>query len=314
MRGTQFAELSVFVAVAEQASFTKAAKRLGRSTATLSQTVRALEEQLGVRLLNRTTRSVALTEAGERLMEQLRPLFAAFDDAVESVNAFREKPAGHLRLLVPPLAAKCVVAPVLADFLSEYPEISVEISVELTTDIVTGNFDAGFWFGDRVVRDMIAVRVTDDVHHVAVAAPDYLTRHGKPTVPSDLYAHNCIRFRYPSGEFLPWAFRVGEKIVEFEVEGSIIVSDPELALSAALEGIGINYTFDKFVAPMIASGQLVQVLEESAPPPTTGIFLFYPNRAKNPAALDALIEFLRANLGRAKVPPGFADKTELMAG
>jgi DNA-binding transcriptional LysR family regulator len=297
MRGTQFAELSVFVSVAEQASFTRAAKRLGRSTATLSQTVRALEERLGVRLLNRTTRSVALTDAGERLMKQLQPLFEAFDEAVESVNAFRDKPAGHLRLLAPPLAAKCVLAPLLADFLLEYPEISVELSIDLAiTEVVASHFDAGFRRGDRVAREMTAVRVSDDLHFVAVASPEYLALHGKPTVPSDLHAHNCIRLRLPGGEFLPWVFRVGEKDVEFEVEGSVIVSDPELALSAALEGLGINYTLGGHAAPMIADGRLVPVLEQSGAPPTEGFFLFYPTRVRNPAALEALIEFCRTRV------------------
>jgi DNA-binding transcriptional LysR family regulator len=297
MRGTQFAELSIFVAVAEQASFTRAAKRLGRSTATLSQTVRALEERLGVRLLNRTTRSVSLTDAGERLMKQLQPLFEAFDEAVESVNAFRDKPAGHLRLLVPPLAAQCVLAPLLADFLLEYPEISLEVSIDMAvTEVVASHFDAGFRQGDRVAREMTAVRISDDLHFVAVASPEYLAQRGKPTVPSDLHAHNCIRLRLPGGEFLSWVFRVGEKVVEFEVEGSVIVSDPELALSAAVEGLGINYTLDEHAAPMIADGRLVRVLEESGPSPTEGFFLFYPNRAKNPATLQALIDFLRRSV------------------
>src|ERR1700719_2090784 len=164
MRGNHFAELSAFVAVAEQASFTNAARLLGLSTATLSQTVRALETRLGVRLLNRTTRSVAPTDAGERLLEQLRPLLDGFDAAIESVNAFRDKPTGHLRLSMPPPVAKFVLAPVLARFLDQYPEINVEMSVESgLTDIVAERFDAGFRRGDLVARDMIAVRATNDI-------------------------------------------------------------------------------------------------------------------------------------------------------
>ena len=319
MRGTQFAELSVFVAVAEQASFTRAAKRLGRSTATLSHSVRALEEQLGVRLLNRTTRSVALTEAGERLMKQLQPVLEAFDEAVESVNAFRDKPVGHLRLLAPPLAAKFLLEPLLPGFLLEYPEISVELSIDMAvTDVVASNFDAAFRRGDCVTRDMTAVRVTDDLRFVAVAAPEYLARYGKPTVPSDLHGHSCIRFRLPraeflpwtfrDGDFLPWTFRVGETVVEFEVEGSVIVGDdPELALAMTIEGLGISYTFDEYAAPMIADGRLVRVLEESVPPPTDGFFLFYPTRGRNPATLDALIEFLRGSfLTKKRLASGVA--------
>src|SRR6266566_139099 len=159
MRGTQFAELSAFVAVAEEASFTKAAKRLGLSTATLSQTVRSLEERLGVRLLNRTTRSVALTEAGERMLRQLRPLLDGFDAAIESVNAFRDRPAGHLRLTLPPPVAKFTLAPILARFRAKYPEITIEISVDVgLIDIVAGRFDAGFRRGNVIALDMIAVR------------------------------------------------------------------------------------------------------------------------------------------------------------
>src|ERR1043166_1685251 len=161
MRGTQFGELSTFVAVAEEASFTKAAKRMGLSTATLSQTVRALEERLGVRLLNRTTRNVAPTEAGERMLRQLRPLLDGFDAAIESVNAFRDRPAGHFRPAVPPPVAKFTLAPILARFLAKYPEITIEISVDAgITDIVAGRFDAGFRRANVIARDMVAGRGT----------------------------------------------------------------------------------------------------------------------------------------------------------
>jgi DNA-binding transcriptional LysR family regulator len=297
MRGSQFAEFSAFVAVAEQASFTKAAKRLGLSTATLSQTLRALEQRLGVRLLNRTTRSVAPTDAGERLLTQLRPLLDGFDAAIESVNAFRDRPAGHLRLTMPPAVAKFVLVPVLARFLTRYPEIVVDVSVEAgLTDIVAGRFDAGFRRGDLVARDMIAVRVTDDIRCIAVASPDYLARHGRPRAPADLHAHNCIRLRLPGGELIPWRFVADGKTVECEAEGSVIVNDPELVVSAALEGIGVAYMFEEYAAPMIADGRLVSLLEESTLPTANGFFLFYPSRRQNPAALQALIEFLRANL------------------
>jgi DNA-binding transcriptional LysR family regulator len=230
MRGAQFADLNVFVAVADQASFTKAARLLGLSTATLSQTVRALETRLGVRLLNRTTRSVAPTDAGERLLTQLRPLLDGFDAAIESVNAFREKPAGHLRLTMPPPVARFVLAPVLARFLQQYPEIVIETTVESgLTDIVAGRYDAGLRRGNLVARDMIATRVTNDMHYLVVASPDYVARRGRPQTPADLYAHNCIRYRLPGGGFIPWVFVVDGKTVEFDVEGSVIViNDPDL--------------------------------------------------------------------------------------
>lgn len=294
MRGTQFAELSTFVAVAEEASFTKAAKRLGLSAATLSQTVRSLEEQLGVRLLNRTTRSVAPTEAGARMLSQLRPLLDDFDAALESINAFRDKPTGHLRLTVPPPVAKFVLAPVLARFLAQYPEITIDISVDTRLmDIVAGRYDAGIRRGESIARDMIAVRVTDDVRYCVAASPDYLARRGRPLKPADLHAHNCIRFRLAAGDFIPWEFVVDGKTVELEVGGSIVVNDTDLLLSAALEGIGVTHILEEYVQPLIADGSLVSLLSDYAKPPTEGFFLYYPSRRQTPAALRALIEFLR---------------------
>src|SRR5262245_33066284 len=182
MRETRFAKLSAFVAVADCGSFTKAAAQLGLSTSSLSRTIRELEESLGVRLLNRTTRSVAPTDAGERMLTRLRPLFDEFETAVESVNAFRDRPAGQLRITVPPPAASFVLAPLLARFTAPDPEIVLEVSADpALTDIVTSRYDAGIRLGHRVARDMIAVRVTDDLRVVVVASPDYLARHPRPT-------------------------------------------------------------------------------------------------------------------------------------
>jgi DNA-binding transcriptional LysR family regulator len=301
MRGNQFTELSAFVAVAEHASFTKAAERLGLSTAALSQTVRALEERLGVRLLNRTTRSVAPTDVGERLLTQLRPLLNGFDAAIESVNAFREKPAGHLRLTVPPPVAKFVLAPVLARFLEQYPEIVIETTVESAlTDIVAAGYDAGIRRGNSLARDMIAVRVTDDMHYLVVASPDYVARRGRPQTPGDLQAHNCIRYRLPGGGFIPWIFVAEGKTVEFAVNGSVVViNDPELVIRTALDGVGVAYLYEDYVASLVADGRLVSLLEKSALPITDGFFLFYPSRRQIPAALRAFIDFLRADLRTA---------------
>lgn len=297
MRGTRFAELSAFVAVAELSSFTKAARQLGISTATLSQTIRALEESLGVRLLNRTTRSVALTEAGGRLLAQLRPLLDEFDEAVESVNAYRDKPAGHLRLTTPPPAAHFVLGPLLARFLDHYPEITLDISVQSAlTDIVTGRYDAGIRIGSRLARDMIAFRITDNVRYIVVASPGYLERYSPPPTPADLRSHNCIRLRLSAGGFIPWKFITQGKAAEVEVEGSLILDDPQLVVRAALDGIGIAYIDEDYVAPMIADGRLVRLLEEAVVPTTEGFFLYYPSRRQNSAALKALIDFLRANL------------------
>ncbi|HEY2534282.1 MAG TPA: LysR family transcriptional regulator [Xanthobacteraceae bacterium] len=306
MRGTHFAALSAFVVVAELASFTKAAKRLGLSTATLSQAVHGLEDRLGVRLLNRTTRSVALTDAGERLLGQVRPLLDGFDAAVESVNAFRAKPAGHLRLTVPPPVSRLMLAPVLARFLAQYPEISIEVSVDAgLTDIVAERFDAGVRRGNIIARDMITVRMTDDMRHVTVASPHYLARHRRPQTPHDLEGHNCIRLRLPSGGFIPWQFLVDGKPTEFDVVGSVVVNDPDLMVSAALEGIGVTYIFEEYVAPMIADGRLISLLDQSLLPATDGFFLFYPSRIEASAVLKAFVEFLRTSL---EASPAAANK------
>lgn len=297
MRGTRFAELSAFVAVAELSSFRKAAQQLRISPATLSQTIRALEENLGVRLLNRTTRSVSLTEIGERLLVQLRPLLDGFDAAVDSVNSVREKPAGHLKLTVPGPVARFVLRPLLARFTGQFPEITLDISAQSElTDIVAGRYDAGIRLSSRLAKDMIAVRITDSLRYAIVAAPAYLARRGAPRVPADLHAHNCIRIRVSDGRFIPWNFVIQGRTVEVEVEGSLIINEPELVADAAVDGIGITYIDEDYVSPMVADGRLVRVLEDSVLPRIDGFFLYYPSRRQNSAALRAFIDFLRANL------------------
>src|SRR5215467_10918710 len=284
MRETRFAKLSALVAVADCGSFTKAAAQLGLSTGSLSHTIRELEESFGVRLLNRTTRSVAPTDAGQRLLMRLRPLFEEFEAAVDSVNAFRDRPAGHLRITVPPPVASFVLAPLLARFMAQYPEIVLEVCADpALTDIVVNRYDAGIRLGHRVARDMIAVRVTDDLHMVVVASPDYLARNPRPAKPQDLQALNCIRLRFPSGAFFPWRFAIGGKEVG-------------LLVQAALGGGGVLYVLQEFAAPLIATGQLVPLLEAWMPPPSEGFFLYYPSRRQNLASLRALIDFLRRNL------------------
>jgi len=297
MRGTRFAELSAFVAVAELSSFTKAAQQLRISTATLSQTIRALEEGFGVRLLNRTTRSVSPTEVGERLLAQLRPLLDGFDTAIESVNTFRERPAGHLRLTVPPPAARFVLGPLLARFTEQFPEITLEISAQSAfTDIVAERFDAGVRVSNRLAKDMIAIRLTDNIRFAVVAAPAYLARRCTPRGPADLHAHNCIRLRLSAGGLFPWRFIIQGKAVEAEVEGTLILDDPELMVSAARDGVGIAYVDEDYVASSIADGRLIRVLEDAVLPTIDGFFLYYSSRRQNSAALKALIDFLRANL------------------
>jgi DNA-binding transcriptional LysR family regulator len=306
MRVTQFAELSAFVAVAEARNFTKAAKRLGMSLAYLSQAVRRLEEHLGVRLLNRTTRCVALTEAGQHMLALSRPLLDDFNDVVESVNAFRDKPAGHLRLVTTPKAAKFMLVPMLAKFLAQYPEISIEVVVDTALiDLVAGHFDAGIYWGDRLAGDMIAVRVTPDLRFVTVASPTYIARHGRPQTLSDLQNHNCMRLRRSDGEIPPWRYVVDGKTREFEAHGSVIANETDFLVNAALEGLGVTYCEEQYVAPMIADGRLVRLLGDHSPT-VSGLSLFYPSRRQNPATLRALIEVMRPNSMRKqdKEPAG----------
>ena len=295
MRGTQFAELSAFVTVAEQKSFTKAGKQLGLSTATLSQSIKNLEDRLGVRLLNRTTRSVGATAVGERLLSRLRPVLDDYEAALESINDFRDRPCGLLRLTVPPPAAAFVMAPMLPRFLAKYPEIQVEVSVDSgLRDIVADRFDAGIRPEHRVERDMIAVKVTEFRASV-VASPVYVSRYGKPERPEDLRAHRCIRVRFASGALLPWRFRKRGKSFDVAVEGPAIVNDEHLARDLAVAGAGIAYMAEGYVASEIDDGRLVSLLRDCVPPPGA-FYLYYPSRRQNPAALQVLVDFLKTEM------------------
>jgi DNA-binding transcriptional LysR family regulator len=289
------AEMSAFVAVAERASFAKAALHLGISRSALSETIRGMEERLGVRLLNRTTRSVALTEVGERLLSQLRPALQGLEDAVESMNVFRDKPGGNLRLTVPRPAARSIIEPKLAKFLAAYPAITLEIITDSAlTDIVRDRFDAGIRPGHRVARDMIALRVGEDARPTLVASSGYLDRHGVPKNPEDLQSHNCIRQRFSSGAIASWSFQKRGKSLDVVVKGSLIVSDGDLALRAAVDGVGIARLPLASVQDEIQSKRLVPLLQDWTPP-SVGFYLYYPSRRQMPAALKAFIDFVRAD-------------------
>jgi DNA-binding transcriptional LysR family regulator len=296
MRQPSVAEMNAFVAVAEQKSFAKAAVQLGVSRSGLSETIGGLEARIGVRLLNRTTRSVGLTPAGERLLAKLRPLLDELAGAFDSINTFREKPAGLLRLTVPPPVSSFMLAPLLSRFLAEYPEIEVEISVDAAlTDIVAGRFDAGMRAGERLERDMIAVRIAIEMEAAVVAAPRYLERNPRPVKPADLEAHDCIRFRFPSGVIFPWLFEKKGKRIEVAVTGHLTVNEEALAVRAAVDGIGVLYTAAGYVATEIAAGRLVPLLEDWRPA-SAQIFLYYPSRRQVPQPLQAFIAFLRKNM------------------
>jgi len=294
MKKASLVEMSAFVAIAERASFAKAAAQLGVSRSSLSESLRALEERLGVRLLNRTTRSVALTEAGDRLLVQLRPLLDNFDAALESVNAFRDSPAGHLRITVPRPAARTIIAPILSRFLRDYPAVTLEVAIDSNlTDIVRDRFDAGIRPGHRVEQDMIALRVGEDAEPTVVGSPDYLRRHGTPKEPSDLRSHNCTRMRFASNAFARWVFEKRGKGLEVDVTGSLITGDSDLAIRAALDGVALARVPRHAVESHLVAKTLTAVLEDWRPR-SVGFYLYYPSRRQMPAALQALIETLKA--------------------
>jgi DNA-binding transcriptional LysR family regulator len=295
--GIQLTELTAFVAVAEHRSFTKAAAQAGISLPTMSQTIRTLEERLGVRLFNRTTRSVALTEAGNRLLTEARPILEGLDHAIENINSFRDKPIGALRVAIERPAAAILRAssfePLLGPFLAEYPDIRIEIVIDDTHgDIVSGRFDVGIRLGHRIERDMTTLRILDESKLRAVAAPDYVARHPRPTVPKDLHAHNCIRYRSAWDGSLPsWTFAKDGQKTEIAVEGSLILNDINLLLDVALDGVGIAYVPEPLVASHLASGQLVSLLDgwSSVIP---GVYLYHPSRRQTPMPLQVFLKFI----------------------
>jgi len=293
MRGAEFAELGAFVAVAERNNFARAAAYLGIAPSTLSHNIRMLEERLGVRLFNRTTRSVALTEAGERLLTRVRPAFADLDEAVESINDFREQVSGTLRISVSTLPGHMIMTPILKGFLSRYPAITLEIAIDDTaSDIVSGRFDAGIRYSNRIERDMVALKVGPDFGVVAVAAPSYLRNHPAPQTPEDLQHHNCIRYRKSDEQIFPWSFEKDGERIELSVGGSLIVNNPELGLRAVLEGIGVGYTADAFVRSYLESGELVALMADWSPP-IHCYQIYYPGRRHMTMPLRLFIDYLR---------------------
>ena len=285
--------LAAFLAVAEERSFTRAAKRLGVSPSAMSHAIRRLEEDIGVRLLSRTTRSVAPTEAGERLLARLRPGLADIQDALDQLSGLRDRPAGRVRLLVPRLAGTRVLGPRLAQFTRDYPDVVLDITADDSRlDIVAGGFDAGIHFGEYIQKDMIAVRVSKDHRAAIVGAPSYFESRPKPKSPRDRLSQRCINFRHGSAGVYRWEFDKGKKSLSVAVNGPLIVDDVEILVRAALDGVGLAFVSDEYVAPHLASGALVRVLEDWCQP-FPGFFLYYPSRRHQPAALSALINALR---------------------
>src|SRR5579871_2034254 len=266
MRGTQFAEMSAFAAIAEQRSFAKAATVLGIGRSTLSQNLRSLEERLGVRLLNRTTRSVSLTEAGARLLDRVRPALGELHAAIDELGDYRQGPTGTLRLVVQPPVASLMIGPMLARFMGEHPGVALDVAVvKMPGDIVGEGFDAGIRIGEQVERDMIAMRVMGEARFLVVGAPDYLARHPRPKTPRDLRHHDCIRNRLPNGAIFGWDFQKNGRAMHAAVEGRLVVNDIDLSIRAVLDGLGLAYLLQDYIATDIAAGRLVPVLEDWTP-------------------------------------------------
>jgi DNA-binding transcriptional LysR family regulator len=287
-------DLSAFVAVAQAHSFTKAAARLGISPSALSHAMRGLEERLGVRLLARTTRSVAPTEAGERLLTVVLPHLQGIESELSALNLLRDIPAGTIRLTASEHAAYTVIYPVLARLAADYPEIKIEVNVDnMLADLVTGRFDAGIRLGEYVERDMVAVRIAPDMRMAIVGTPAYFERHPRPETPQDLTQHECIGIRLPThGGLLPWEFDKDGRSITVRVDGQLIFNTNSLALRAVLDGLGLGYCLDDMAAEAIADGRLIRVLEDWCEP-FPGYHIYYPSRRQLSPALRLLIDALR---------------------
>jgi DNA-binding transcriptional LysR family regulator len=286
-------DLDAFAAIARRRSFRQAALERGVSASTLSQTLRDLEARLGVRLLNRTTRSVALTEAGARLLEQLSPALAEIAQALDQVRDAGGRPRGSVRINAPEPAVELVLTPMVAPFLAAHPEIELEIISETGfVDIVAAGFDAGVRWGESLAQDMVAVPISGPQRYVLVGAPKLIAEVGAPQRPEDLLGKPCIRLRFPSGLTPPWEFERDGREVKIEPHGRLTAGNVRLQLEAAIAGLGFYTTFEGYAAQAVADGRLVSLLEDWLPP-FPGPFLYFPSRRHVPPALRALVDFVR---------------------
>jgi DNA-binding transcriptional LysR family regulator len=303
MRPDQLGDLAVFAAIASDRSFTRAARRLGVTQSALSQTMKRLEGQLGFRLLTRTTRSVAPTAAGERLLAALSPALAGLDDEIEALSQARGAAIGTVRITMGKHAADTLLWPMLPSFMRRHPGIEVEICVEgAMTDVVAGRYDAGIRLGERLEKDMIAVAVGPRLRVAVVAAPGYLSDHPAPMEPADLPGHRCIAYRDAHGDLSPWSFERNGHAMTVKPGRGPVFNDGDLLVAAALEGFGILYILEDLVTASIADGRLVRLLEPWCEP-FAGYHLYFPDR-QGTTAFELFKEALRANktvpeLGRA---------------
>ncbi|MCB8819472.1 LysR family transcriptional regulator [Microvirga rosea] len=295
MKDIALADLDAFAAVARARSFRDAARLRGVSASTLSEALRRLEARLGVRLLNRTTRSVTPTEAGERLLERLSPALGEVAAALDAVNSFRDSPTGTLRLNVPTVVARLILPPIIGPFLASHPGIVLEVAAEDSfIDVLAAGFDAGIRYDERLEQDMIAIPVGPRTQRfVTAASPAYLAARGRPSHPRDLLGHSCIRHRFASGRTLPWEYERNGETIRISPSGPLVATAFDLELSAALQGLGLIHSFDGFLAPAIASGALEPVLEDWSET-FSGPFLYYPSRRHMPAPLRAFVDFIKS--------------------
>ncbi|AXA53333.1 LysR family transcriptional regulator [Pseudomonas thivervalensis] len=294
MTTERYDQLAIFAAVAQARSFTRAAAKLGMSQPALSRAMRQLEERLGVRLLSRTTRSVAPTEAGEHLLRVVAPRFEEIDNEMAMLSEFRDKPAGKLRITAGEHSAITILQSVLARLLPDNPDLTIEIIVDYGfTDIVAEGFDAGVRLGPQVAKDMIALRIGPDMRMAVVGSPAYFSRHAKPVIPDDLTAHNCINLRMPThGGLYVWEFEKNGQELKVRVEGQLVFNTIAMRLEAALQGLGLAFMPEDLVQDAVAQGRLIRVLEDWCEP-FSGYHLYYPSRRQSSPAFTLLREALR---------------------
>jgi len=290
--GNELNELATFAVVADERSFTRAAAKLGISQSALSHTIRKLEQRLELKLLARTTKSVAPTAAGAALLQDLSPALEQITRALDKARSIQRRPAGRLRIVMSRSAAVMVLLPRLTAFAEAYPDIVLDVvTVTGPVDIVAGEFDAGIQLGEYIQKDMIAVRVTRDLRLAVVGSPGYFASRSIPQKPKDLNDHRCLNLRLPSGPYR-WQFEQGRKTATVGVNGPLIIDDTNLVIQAALTGAGLGLAYEEQVAEHIAEHRLIRVLENWTPP-IPGFFMYYPSRQHQPAALTALVSALR---------------------
>lgn len=294
MRRENVSGILAFLAVVTERSFTRAAAKLGVSQSALSHSIRGLEERLGIRLLTRTTRRVAPTQAGERLVRTVGPRFEEIDAELAALRALREKPAGTIRITTGEHAALTILWPAVTKLLPDYPEIKIEVVVDYgLTDIVAERYDAGIRLGEQVAKDMIAVRIGPDMRMAVVGSPSYFQRHSRPNKPQDLIEHTCINIRFPTyGGLYAWEFEKRGRELKVRVEGQLVFNNMALRLNAALAGCGLAYLPEDQVETHLADGRLIRVLDDWCPP-FSGYHLYYPSRRQHTAAFALLVHALR---------------------